>query len=168
MRKRYTVKEIFSLAITAEAKARSLYIEFARIFRHVPAASVFWKVMADDERLHENKLREMFKTLSEDETLTLKDDPLFEKAESFVSAISISKIISETLTLDDAYETAYTIEYSEVNAVMRFVLIDLVAPEARRAFTISNVEEHVARLETFSKTVCDVVCRRAIQVISVE
>jgi hypothetical protein len=166
VRKRYMVKEIFSLAIAAETKARTLYTEFGRLFRHVPAAFDLWRAMAADEQLHEDKLIEMFKALPEDETLSLKDDPLFEKAESFVSGISIAKIIVDTLTLDDAYETAYALEYSEVNAVMRFVLTDLVPPEVRHDFTLSNVEQHVSRLEAFSKTVCDEDCRRSIKAIS--
>ncbi len=158
-------KEIFSLAIAAEAKARTLYTEFGRLFRHVQPALDLWTAMADDEQLHEDKLREMFTTLPEEEKLSLKEDDLFEKAESFVRGISMAEIIAKTQTLDAAYETAYTIECSEINAVMSFVLTDLVAPEARCDFAIANIQDHVSRLEVFSKTVCNEACRRAIKAI---
>ncbi len=49
---------------------------------------------------------------------------------------------------------------------MRFVLTDLAAPAERHDFTLLNIEEHVSRLETFSKTVCDAYGRRAIRAIS--
>ncbi len=168
MRKKYMIKEIFSLAIAAESKARTLYTEFEMLFCHIPQARALWKQMADDEQLHENKLREMFETLTDEDKLSLKEDALITRAESFVRSIPIAEIIASTRTLDDAYETAYALEYSEVNAVMRFVLTELVAPEARRDFALSNIEEHVSRLEIFSKTICDEACRREIKAIRAE
>lgn len=168
MRKEYTIKDIFSLAIAAETQAKTLYVQFGKLFRHFPVAHDLWKEMADDEQQHADKLREMFEALSGEEKLSTKDDPLFEKTEILVRGISIAKIVMDTLTLEDAYETAYALEYSEVNAVMRFVLTELVSPDARNSFTISNLEEHVSRLETFSKTLCDVTCRRAIKPIGAD
>ncbi|MDA8432316.1 MAG: hypothetical protein M0Z60_05055 [Nitrospiraceae bacterium] len=156
------IKDVFALAVAAEAGAGLLYSEFRRIFSHVPEAAGFWREMEADERLHENVLREMYDMLSEEEKNAAVDMPLFEEAKIYIGGISVRKILDATFSLDDAYEAAYALEYSEVNAVMQFIVSEIVPQYERHDFILSNLKDHVARLETFSHTLCNEECRRSI------
>jgi rubrerythrin len=163
--KKFSIKEIFALAVAAEARTGDLYREFQKIFSHDPAAVDFWKEMEADERLHEDTLQEMYETLSEKEKSSTLENPLFEKAEGLLKGISPDRILDSTITLDDAYETAYGLENSEVNTVMQFLVTEVVPSYKRHDFILAHVRGHVARLETFSRTVCDEECRRRIMAV---
>lgn len=158
---RFRIKDIFSLAMAAETRAGLLYEEFGRIFSHVPAVCAFWREMASDERLHEDVLREIYDALGDEEKYSEIENPLFEKAKAFVGGIAVRKIVDAVDSLDDAYEAAYALEHSEVNAVMQFIVSDLVPQYKRHDFVLSHLKDHVARLEVFSHSICNEECRRS-------
>lgn len=165
MKTSYLLKDIFSIAIAAEAKGVLLYEEFGRIFSHVPEAAELWKAMADDERIHEQKLRAIYETISEEQRHTYIDNPMVERTEKLVAGLSVPGIIRSVTSLDDAYETAYSLEHSEINAVMHFILTELVPWDMRYDFTSSMVGEHMERLEAFSQSVFNAERRRAISAV---
>ena len=60
----HTVEYVFQQAIKAERKARSLYLQFSKVFVHVPQVSAFWGGLAQDEEQHARALEKIQESLT--------------------------------------------------------------------------------------------------------
>ena len=55
-------------------------------------------------------------------------------------------------TIADAYLLAHEIEFSEVNAIFKFLAVKSVSLEARSDFVLSQLSEHQEKITSFSRT----------------
>jgi rubrerythrin len=148
-----TVSDLFALATAAEKAAMDFYSELWRMFSHVPQVGLFWEDMMRDEALHARELQEIRNTLT-DERLSRPADPsVVAKARSELERFSRKLALTPVETLDDAYEIAYELESSEINAVLQAIISEFVSSEVRTNFVLSLIREHVSKLEDFSKSV---------------
>jgi rubrerythrin len=154
MKKTERISDLFALAITAENAAMNFYRGLSLIFSHVSPASLFWEDMMNDEALHARELRNIRERLTEDQLNMPADRTLIMKAEKELEVFSGKFNLSAISTLDDAYEIAYDLEYSEVNAVFQAIVGEFVSAEVRLRY-VTQVREHVAKIEDFPKTVVD-------------
>lgn len=157
-----TIREIFDIAIAAEQAAQQIYRGFMKKFGHVAAAAGLWQDLLNDEIYHEQELKRIFGRISQDQPLSDDETELLAKAKHEVETISVEALLKSVATLDDAYEIAYALEHSEVNAVFGFLVRRHTSSEDQYAFVMSLIGEHIARLEHFSKTVGDSTWRQGI------
>lgn len=55
-------------------------------------------------------------------------------------------------TLADAYLLAHEIEFSEVNAIFKFLSTESVPLEDRSAFVIAQISQHQEKITSFNRT----------------
>jgi hypothetical protein len=65
-------------------------------------------------------------------------------------------------TLDDAYNLAHDLEFSEVNAIFKFLILDVVPCKQSDAFIEHMINDHLKKLIDFSKNYGDKNWRRSI------
>ncbi len=143
-----TVKDLLLLAISAEESARVFYSELSRMFKHMPDVSARWKELSHDEVLHKNGLEEIFSQLSEAE-LSAPAPGILQKLKETLKDSSLEDKLSSVETLDDAFEIAYRLEYSEVNTAFEIIMSRFVTSAVRQNFVMDLVGEHVAKLQGF-------------------
>ena len=148
MNKASTVKDLLLLAISAEESARAFYAELSRRFGHMPDVSARWKELMNDEALHRNSLEKIFDQLSVEELNSPAPD-ILQKLRESLHGHSLEDKLDSVETLDDAYDIAYWLEYSEVNTAFEVILSSFVTSEERQGFVIDLINDHVARLQGF-------------------
>ncbi len=147
-----TVNYVFQQAIKCEWKARRLYILFSKMFEDIPKVSAFWIELAKDEENHAKTLIQIHGTISNQQLNEEADKELMEnirKVLSLVRKISIDLI----KTLDDAYELAHELEFSEVNSVFNILATEFISDETRREITLSQLGNHVEKLMKFNENI---------------
>ncbi len=157
-----TILDLFVLAIAAEKAAMNFYKGLARSFSHLPEAAHFWEDLSRDEALHMQELIEIRNTLSENQLGETADPWLVEKAQNELKRFTEKFDLKAVVTLDDAYDIAYELEYSEVNEVFQALVNRYVSSDTRTSFVLSHIREHVSKLEDFSKRIADAETRRTI------
>ena len=150
-----TLADLFVLACATERAAAHFYEGLAHLFRDHPEISAFWTMMMKDEFAHERQLTEIKGGLSADRLRKPAERDLVEQLEKEVSRFMPKFDLAAIETLDDAYEVAYELEYSEVNSVYKAIVNKYVSAGDRLTFVLAQNLEHVSRLETFSKSVAD-------------
>ncbi len=118
--------------------------------------------MMRDEASHVQQLMEIRNTLSDEQLFEPADRSIVSKAKHELERFEEKFDIKNIATLDDAYEIAYELEYSEVNMVFRAIVSQFVSSAARAKFVLSQVREHVSKLEEFSKSMAAAENRRII------
>ncbi|MFH1981181.1 MAG: hypothetical protein ABIL58_05015 [Pseudomonadota bacterium] len=158
-----TTEALFEMAIGIERKAAAFYVEMAAAFRHVPDVSAFWHRLYSEELEHESILKGVYDRLPRQE-LSQPPDPMV--AERVSDAIRLIEAfdLEQVHTLDDAYELAHDLEFSEVNAVFKLLAMAGVPPEAHSRFVVEHIERHQNRLLEFGREHGGRPWRRSIQV----
>ena len=149
-----SVAELIDLAIAAEGTARKVYLAFTHKFISRPDASDFWQTMADDEGDHARILSNMREHLSADELSQAIDARLAEKADHLRN-IDVRQIVSSVHNLDEAYQVAYELESSEVNAIFNFLTIQFLSADESYEIITATIDRHLLRLADFSRTFGD-------------
>ena len=145
-----TMENLFQLAIKSEWNSRRFYIQFSRIFDHVPEVSHFWLTLANDEEQHAKTLQEIQDSLSKEILAQEADRKLIKNIMNILS--DLSKIsIDQVKNLDDAYEIAHEIETSEVNNVFRILTENFIADKNKKETIISDLLNHVEKLMKLSE-----------------
>jgi hypothetical protein len=157
-----TIEKLFELAIEIERRAANLYEAFSKMFSHVPMLDAFWQVLINDERRHEKMLREAQKLLSSEQLRSPADDKMWRDV-TRVRRRFTDDLAESIYTLNDAYELAHDIEYSEVNAIFQFLASEWIPSEKRRHFVHSVIEKHLNSLSSFSEMFGDRDWRKTIQ-----
>jgi len=147
-----TISELFTLAIEAEKAAMNFYSDLSLIFSHVPQVGLFWEKMAKDEVIHARELEDIRSMLTYQQLTMPSNSSLITKARRELGRFSAKFDIKSIKTLDDAYDIAYELEYSEVNTVFQAIVSEFVSSDIRSKFVLSLLREHVSRLEDFSRT----------------
>ncbi len=145
-----TTDTLFELAIAAEKEAKVFYAGLIKKFQHVPKAVKVWREMMQDEVTHSQELQKIKATLTEEQLRAPVDQSIMWKAES-VREFSAENSLNQIETLGEAFQTAHDIEHSEVNTVFEFILTEFVDPDVQREFVVSQLQEHVARLEALEE-----------------
>jgi rubrerythrin len=158
-----TISYLIRQAIEAENYARGIYIQLSYMFAHVPDISHFWKDLANDETEHTNILKEIQGSLSADQLDAPADSKLLDsigKVLSFLNSISLEAIG----TLDEAYEIAHELEFSEVNYIFECVTNDFVTSSDRNRILSLQIRDHQKKLLGFAGNFGDQAWRRQILV----
>ena len=145
-----TVGEILDRAIKIEKRVADLYAIFTKRFSHVPGMSDFWSDLRRDEIGHMGELRVVYESLPAEK---------LQAPESRAVSISVHRAIacvddvclSRVKTLDDAYEIARNLEFSEINTVFEYLTMDLVPASSRDEMVTYQVEEHEKKLVDFDQ-----------------
>ena len=158
-----TIEAVFESAIEIENKAADIYRKFSQLFSHIQDVSDFWQGLTEDEMQHANTLQDIRKPLTSEQVLSPCDKDLSAK----VAEIQLMQ--SEVLTrsiknLDDAFELAHELEFSELNAIFKLLATEFVPSEERKQFLVSGVTKHQQKLKDFGHTFGDRDWRKAISV----
>ncbi len=146
-----TIGDIFDLAIEIEMKAGRLYEALAGMFAHEPAVAAFWNAMKDDEVGHAEILRKALAELPSGRISSAADRGMW------VKLIDVKYRIDrcspdDFKTLEDAYEIAHELEYSEVNGIFNLLASGLTSPDVKVELIDSNIARHQNKLLEFSHT----------------
>ncbi|MBN2591164.1 MAG: hypothetical protein JXA96_14960 [Sedimentisphaerales bacterium] len=156
-----TLGYIFQQAIICERKNRNLYVQFSKMFAHIPEISSFWIELAKDEELHARALEDIQSSLENEQFSRNADEELLTSIKcisSYSDAISFDQI----KTLDDAYELAHDIESSEINNVFKILTSEFISEQTRKKAIYSELKYHVDKLMDFNKTFGDKTWRKGI------
>ncbi len=157
-----TLSDLFTLAIAAEDAALAFYRELARSFSSVPEVSRFWEDMMRDEAFHIQELTDIRNRLSDQQLREPADPSIMKKAKDGLQRFGEKLDLKNVTTLDDAYEIACELEYSEINVVVQAMITKLVPFAVKSDFILSQIREHVSKLDDFSKSISDPERRTAI------
>lgn len=143
-----TVAALFEMSIGIEQKAAAFYVHMAAAFNHMPEVSAFWQQLHSEEIEHENILRGVCASLPP-ETLAGPPEPFLAERVSDACRLIDAVDVDAVRTLDDAYELAHELEFSEVNAVFKLLAMAGVPAETHSRFVVDNIERHQNHLLEF-------------------
>ncbi|MFC1634718.1 ferritin family protein [Planctomycetota bacterium] len=156
-----TTEYFFREAIEAENLARDIYVQYAQMFFHVPDVSSFWQGMAYDEAKHAHTLKKALASLTAEKLAAPADQKFLGIMMNMISLLNTAsqKAIE---TLDDAYEIAHELEFSELNYIFKCVAGDFMTQEEGEQFVVSGIDEHQKKLVDFKENFGDRNWRRQI------
>lgn len=156
-----TIEAIFECAIEIEYKAADIYKEFSQLFSHIPEISAFWQGLIEDEKQHADMLQDVRNSLTSEQLLSPCDKELLERVARIQRMLS--KITIESINnLNDAYELAHELEFSEVNTIFKLLATEFVLSKERKQFVISEITEHQQKLVDFNRSFGDREWRKGI------
>jgi hypothetical protein len=144
-----TIEHLFEYMIEIEYKAAHFYETLSKLFSHVPGLTVFWQGLVEDEIRHATVLQEIGKLLTPEKHLSRSDKKIWDDVARIQRKLS-KDLIGAINTLDDAYELAHDLEFSEVNAVFIFLAAECVPSDERKRFVRHEIEQHQKKLLDFS------------------
>ena len=158
-----TIEKLFAFSIEIELRAAAIYLNFAKWFPMIPGLANFWLDMQEDELGHARALEDIRGTLPVE---VLRDAA---PAEMLQNVKSIQKLISKDLmggvhTLDDAYELAHELEFSEANVLFNFLTSDVMTFGQQADITYTNIVQHQKKLLDFNDLFGDREWRKSIAV----
>lgn len=156
-----SVGNVIQCAIDAENEAREIYLQLSRMFAHVPGVSEFWQDLAHDEAKHAYALLKVRKSLSDEQIAAPADEHI---VNNIASVVSVQNGISlDTVkTLDEAYEIAHELEYSEMNHIFECLAAGFIKQEDKKRILLSELREHQNKLTHFTRTFGNRAWRREI------
>jgi rubrerythrin len=158
-----TVGYVLQEAAKAEWQFRRLYLKFSEMFSHISQVSTFWGELAQDEEEHARVLQKIQEHLTNKQLAKAAKPELLaniEKVPVILRNISLDSID----TLDDAYEVAHEMEFSEVNSVFKVLASEFVSNKTRMEATISQLVYHQGKLMQFNENIGDRSWRKGITV----
>jgi len=102
--------------------------------------------MADDEQEHANILNQIQKNLSMDILLAPADHLILYKARANMK-FTVDSMLSSVQNLDDAYELAHDLEFSEADAVFCLLATHFIDQQDKKNFILAQINEHQYRIE---------------------
>ncbi len=159
----HTVADIFERLINIEFRAGELYGKLSILFTHVPEISAFWKELAEEEIFHMNTLLEIYKSLTEEQLFSLYEKQIWENIENIQDLLN-TNLIGSIKNLDDAYELACQIEFSEINEIFKFLVTKHPLSEEQEQLVLSNVKQHHNKLTNFKYKFGDSALRKQIRI----
>jgi rubrerythrin len=140
-----TVEEALNTAIGFEQEAADIYAEFAKIFAAEPELVQLWDSMRQDEIIHAQVLKIVAEKLSAEQLLELTPRKICESLE-YLQGLFVDVRKKKIQTFDDAYNTAHQLEFSEINAIFKFMATELVPDNQHPVFLDNQVDEHLYKL----------------------
>jgi rubrerythrin len=154
---------IFDSAISFECKAAEVYEEFSKLFAHIQEISSFWREFVKDEIQHADTLQNICNSLTSEEFLSPCNEEISRKIDithRMLNEVSIASIVN----LDDAYELAHELEFSEVNAIFTLLTTKFFSSEECQEFIVSQITKHQQKLIDFTRNFGDRDWRKEITV----
>jgi len=158
-----TYEEIFGRAIQIEREADRMYTRFSQLFSHLPEIAAFWRGLAEDEMEHANTLRDVSESLTSEQLASRCDIELSDRVAAARGVVR-EDAAGLVKNLDDAYELAHELEFSEVNAVFLLLATKFVPSEERRQFVVENITQHQQKLVDFGHRIGDRRSRKAVAI----
>ena len=158
-----TIEKLFEIAISIEYEAANLYEKFSKLFSHVPDIAEFWDGMQEYEIQHASILQNIRNALSLGELLTHATHEMWQdihKTQHFFS----TQLVRPINTLEDAYQLAHAIEFSELNGIFQFLASDLMPYDKQKEFIIANILKHQQKIIDFSRNYGDGEWRKEIEI----
>ncbi len=159
----HTVADIYERLINIEFRAGELYGKLSILFTHVPEISAFWKELAEDEIFHMNTLQEIYKSMTQ-EQLLLSTKKQKWKMIANIHALLNTNLIGSIKNLDDAYELAQRIEFSEINEIFTFLVTKYVFSAEQKQLVLSNIIQHHNKFMNFRYKIGDSTLRKQIRI----
>jgi rubrerythrin len=143
-----TVGEILESAIKIEKRVADLYAIFKKRFSYVPGMSDFWGDLRRDEISHMGELRVVYESMPAEKLGVLESRAISLSVHRAV--ISVEDVcLCRIQTLDDAYEIARNLEFSEINAIFEYLTMSFAAPSSPRDLITYQIDEHQQKLVDF-------------------
>jgi rubrerythrin len=158
-----TLEDLFRRAIGIERRAGEVYAALARRFCRAPEVAAAWSRLMADEDLHARVLQDICDRLSREQQISLADAAMWEHVVR-IEGLLEGGVEASVGNLEEAYQLAHEIEYSEINAMFRFLATDVIPSEERKRFVARHLDEHHGKLEWFVDAVGDSESRRLIKV----
>ena len=156
-----SVGGIIQSAIEAENSSHEIYLQLSKMFTHVPDVSKFWQNLVYNETKHAYTLLKVQTSLSDEQLATAADQQLMDSVTSVTSLLN--KVSLGTVeTLDDAYEIAHEIEYSEVNHIFKCLAGNFITREDEKRIVLNEIHEHQQKLTYFTENFDDRTWRRQV------
>jgi hypothetical protein len=152
MTQKGTVAALFELAITAEKAAAHFYEGLSRVFRSEPAVAACWKGLMADELSHAEQLAGILAALPQADRSAESDAGIYERAAENLRRFSLLLNVRYIHHLEDAYDIAYELEYSEVNQIFQGLLTDYAQRPVDPDFALNLIRDHAGRLEGLLRT----------------
>jgi rubrerythrin len=149
-----TVGEIFELAIQTEEEAASIYASLSKRFSNVDGMPAFWHGLCQDELEHAETLLSIYKSLSE-KTLQMPAQARVCENMDAVQLLLKMDPFDQLQTLDDAYELAHDLEFSEINAIFKFLTTEFISGKSRADLILDQIDHHQRKLMDFDKNFGD-------------
>jgi len=153
---------VFELAREAEERTKNFFAELAKRCTHLPAIAAFWQGMSDDEAEHIRMLDEIRASLPDVQLRKPVAPHIIWKAREMLQFFS-EKNLGRIETLDDAYELAHELEFSEINTIYCFILEQFIPAEKRRSFLKAEIQAHQNKLTRFAQSFGDARRRKEIK-----
>ncbi len=145
-----TVKDLFALAIDIEFKIAELYKKLSKLFAHVPKLALYWDDLVRDEEHHWAVLIDVVKHLTPEQLHSPADAMLWtDLLEMHQMLVRLAG--QPTETLDDAYELAHEVEFSEINVAFKLLATKFTPTHVRRQFLSMEIKQHQQKLTEFSQ-----------------
>ena len=127
----------------------------------MPQIQNFWNDLAWDEARHIAELKNTQKSLSAKKLDSPAAASMIEGIKKALELL-VKDMLDEVKNLDDAYEFAHEMEYSEANAIFKFLATKFIPSKEREEFIFSLIESHLAKLMDFSHNFGDARFRKTI------
>ncbi len=156
-----TVENVFQQAIQAEYKSRFLYVQFSKMFNHVHEVSALWTSLAKDEVYHAKVLEKIQASLTIEQLSQTADQELLDNIKEVLTFLREIKL-DMINTLDDVYEVAHELEFSEINSVFKILATEFISDVYRKEAVLSQLGQHTEKLITFNEKFGDKTWRKGI------
>ena len=147
-----TVAGLFDLAIAAEKAAAYFYQGHSEAFRGEPAVAACWKGLMSDELLHKEQLSRVFAALPQTVRSADAEPGQYERAAENLRRFGPMLNVRNVQNLEEAYDIAYELEYSEVNLIFHALLGDYTPQPSDPDFALRLIRDHAGRLEELLRT----------------
>ena len=145
-----TVREVLERAIQIEKRVADLYAIFTKRFSHVPGMPDFWNDLRRDEIGHMGELRVIYEALPQEKLCSAESRAISASVNRALASVE-GECLSKIKTLDDAYQIAHDLEFSEINAIFKYLTVDLVSPSSRSGIIAYQIDEHEQKLADFDQ-----------------
>jgi len=144
-----TIEKLFAFSVEIELRAAAIYMAFSKFFPSVPGLAAFWLDMHADELGHARTLESICSALPSDIRQEAAPAEMWQNVQSIQNLMS-KDLMGGVHTLDDAYELAHELEFSEVNVVFNFLTSDVMTFGQQADITYANIVKHQKKLLDFN------------------
>jgi rubrerythrin len=154
-----TLEDVLTTAAKFEKAASDFYKMLGGRFSHIPGLAAFFDDLVKDELKHEQMILSVKNSLPKEKLAGIPPEDL---KTSMFSIQKLIKMITEydIQNLDDAYELAHQLEFSEVNSVLKLIITKLVTTERYDEFVATRIDEHEEKLLEFDRLFGDKAWRK--------